>query len=169
MKRFFRTMSMSVSVMMLHGFLIFAAASVRAEESRELLVIRASQAIVRLESTQKTLAKVLQADPRPGDHAEQVEACRKASAKAGLEVGGLIAALKKGETVLSYPGLIALGTVQYFPVANAKNERRQIYMIQFLMGYYDAASGSMERRVYQLTFDGAGVITDHRVRPRIIE
>ena len=169
MKRLFRSPSVSLSVVMLHGFLIFAAPAVGAEESRELLVLRAGRAIERIEATHKTLGELLQASHRQPDHAEQVEECRKAAAKAGLEVDGLIAVLKKGETVLSYPGLIALGKLRYLPVTDAKNERRQIYVLEFLMGFRDTAGGGSERRIYQVCFDGAGVITDHRVQPRIIE
>jgi hypothetical protein len=81
----------------------------------------------------------------------------------------LIAVIKVGETVFSYPGLIALGEVGYVPSTDEVKEMRNTYGLAIAIGYSDTSSGRSERRWYDVRFDGGGVIVSHRLRPRQLE
>jgi hypothetical protein len=146
-----------------------AGAVVQPGLGREVLVERASRAIRRIEAAHKTLVEVRGETPRPNNHAQQVEEYRKASAEARQEIDNLTAVIKKGEPVLSYPGLIGLGRVRYVPSTDTEKELRNIYCLEMVIGYSDTAGGGSEGRVYEVRFDRGGVIVAHGIRPRMTE
>lgn len=158
-----------LSVTILLGSLVLFGTVARAEETNESIVDRSYWAIERIESSHKTLREILRTNPRPKDFDKQLEDCRKTSREARTQIDELIARIKNGEAIFSYPGLIKLGRIRYVGSADGAKDLRGTYYLEFLIGFSDTDSGGSEPRYYEVHFDNKGIILDHQIRPRMTE
>ena len=159
----------TLSVTILLGSLVLFGTEARADEANESIVNRSYWAIERIESSHKTLREILRANPRPKDFDAKVEDCRKAFREARTQIDELIARIKNGESIFSYPGLIELGRIRYIGSTDGAKDLRGTYYLEFLIGFSDTNGGGSESRFYEVHFDSKGFILDNQIRPRRTE